>query len=127
MVLLVTVLIIINVALGVLLTYQAASSMKTQIKERMLDISNSAASLLDGNILKEVTPEDKGAPGYERIMNTLRSFRENIDLEYIYCINDDGNKHFSFGLDPTPDDPGEFGSPVVYTDAQLFLHNEVIG
>ena len=30
---------------------------------------------------------------------------------------DDGNGNFSFSVDPAPDDPGEFGAPVVYTEA----------
>ena len=109
--------ILINVTLGALLARQANSAMITLIDSRMLDISNTAAAMLDGDVLKAVTPEDKGTPGYESIMRTLTYFQDNIDLKYIYCIRDMGNKNFVFGLDPTVEDPGEFGSPVIYTDA----------
>lgn len=117
MALLVLILFIVNTVLGILLTYQSATAMKSQINSRMLDISNTAASMIDGNALRTVTPDDRGAPEYEQIMSTLREFSENIELEYIYCIRDDGDKHFSFGLDPTLNNPGVFGEPVTYTDA----------
>ena len=50
-------------------------------------------------------------------MDTLTYFQDNIGLKYIYCIQDTGNKTFAFSVDPTAEDPGEFGSPIVYTDA----------
>ncbi len=117
MALLVLILFIVNTILGVLLTYQSASSMKSQINGRMLDIANTASALLDGDALRTLTPDDKGEPGYEAVMSILREFRQSIDLEYIYCIRDEGNNHFTFGLDPSPDEPADFGEAVVYTDA----------
>ncbi len=50
-------------------------------------------------------------------MRTLTYFQDNIELEYIYCIIQVSEKEFVFGVDPTIEDPGEFGSPIVYTDA----------
>ena len=117
MVLLLLILFIVNTILGVLLTFQSSSAMKSQIKERMLDITNTAASMLDGDILRDLTPDDKGDPGYEATIRTLREFRQNIELEYIYCIRDEGNKQFTFGVDSMVRDHSEFGDPVVYTDA----------
>ncbi len=117
MALLVLILFIVNTMLGILLTYQSASTMKSQINDRMLDITNTAASMLDGDTLRDLTPNDKGDPGYEAIIRTLREFSQNIELEYIYCIKDEGNKQFTFGIDPTALDPAEFGTPVEFTDA----------
>ena len=117
MVLLVTILFAVNFILGALLTYQSASAMKSQIGDRMLDIVNTAASMIDGDVLRDLTPNDKGDHGYETVIRTLREFSQNIELEYIYCIRDEGNKKFTFGLDPTALDPADFGSPVKYTDA----------
>ncbi len=37
-----------NLALGIVLTKQAHQSTKTQINERMLDVANTAADMLDG-------------------------------------------------------------------------------
>ena len=87
------------------------------MQTRMLDISNTAAAMIDGDTLKSISPADEGTDKYESIMRALRYFQDNIDLKYIYCVRDMGDGTFTFGLDPTIEDPGEFGSPIVYTDA----------
>ena len=110
-------LLLVNFSLGYLLMRQAKRSIISLLDTRMLDISNTAAAMIDGDVLKKVTPKDKGTEGYEYIMRTLTYFQDNIDLRYIYCIRDMGDGTFTFGLDPTVEDPGEFGSPIVYTDA----------
>ena len=110
-------LLVVNVSLGYLLVRQAKNSITTLIHTRMLDISNTAAAMIDGDALRAVTPEDAGTEAYETIMRTLTYFQDNIDLKYIYCVRVMEDGTFTFGLDPTVDDPGEFGSPVVYTDA----------
>jgi Signal transduction histidine kinase regulating citrate/malate metabolism len=106
-----------NLALGATLMHQSRSAMKTQINERMLDIVNTAAAMLDGDVLEKLRAEDAGTPEYEAVLHTLIRFRDNIKLDYIYYVRDEGNKTFTFGIDPDPIAPGEFGSPVVYTDA----------
>lgn len=110
-------LLIVTISLGYLLVRQAKHSIITLMQTRMLETANTAADMIDGDVLKKVTPEDKGTEGYETIMRTLTYFQDNIDLKYIYCIRDMGDGTFTFGLDPTVLDPGEFGSPIVYTDA----------
>lgn len=117
LVLMIAFLLIVMITLGYLLVRQAKKSLITLMQTRMLDISNTAAAMIDGDVLKTVSPADKGTEGYESIMRTLTYFQDNIDLKYIYCIRDEGNGNFTFGLDPTVDDPGEFGSPIVYTEA----------
>ena len=116
LVILIVFLIFVNAFLGFLLSFQSASAMRAQIQGRMLDISNTAAAMLDGDTLRNISPENKGSPEYENVMKTLSYFQNNIELKFIYCIRDLGNKNFVFGLDPS-DDPGEFGSPITYTDA----------
>ncbi|WP_294427801.1 ATP-binding protein [uncultured Treponema sp.] len=106
-----------NIFLGFMLTDTSRSALKILIQNRMLDISNTAADMLDGDILKNLKAEDKGSEEYQKINDTLAFFQNNIDLKYIYCVHDDGDKHFSFTVDPTIEDPGIFGDPVVYTDA----------
>ncbi len=116
-ILLILILVAMNVGLDIILTVQSGNSMKSLISSRMLDITNTAADMIDGDALKRVTPADAGTPEYDEIMKTLTYFQDNIELEYIYCIQDAGNKNFVLGLDPTVEDPGEFGSPITYTDA----------
>ena len=110
-------LLITNIALGTALTRQSQKAMKTQIDERMLDVVNSAAAMLDGDVLERLSAEDKDTPEYQAVMNTLNRFRDNINLAYIYCIRDLGNKSFVFTIDSDAVDPAEFGFPVAYTDA----------
>ncbi|MBQ7488033.1 MAG: hypothetical protein IJT77_11125, partial [Clostridia bacterium] len=110
-------LIASNLLLGTILMTQARKATKTQINERMLDIVNTAASMLDGDVLKRLTAEDVDTPEYQAVLHTLIRFRDNINLDYIYYVRDMGNRTFTFGIDPDPIAPGAFGSPVVYTDA----------
>ena len=107
----------VNFTLGVMMMNQSKNVMKTMISQRMLDISNSAAAMLDGDALAKLTADDKDSEAYKSVSDTLTVFQDNIDLEYIYCIKPVGEKEFVFGIDPTPVDPGEFGSPIVYTEA----------
>lgn len=110
-------LVIFNLVFGLALSSVAIKAMRTQINERMLDVSNTAAAMLNGDELAEITAEDYGTPEYESVMKTLTYFQENIELEYIYCIIQVSEREFVFGVDPTIEDPGEFGSPIVYTEA----------
>lgn len=117
LILMIMFLLVVTVTLGYLLVRQSKASIIALMQTRMLDISNTAAAMIDGDVLKSVTPEDEGTDGYESIMKTLTYFQDNINLKYIYCIRDMGDGTFTFGLDPTVEDPGEFGSPIVYTEA----------
>ncbi len=110
-------LLIANATLGIVLTRQSCNAMRDLIEGRMLDISNTAASMIDGDVLRDLKAEDVDTPGYQAILKTLTYYQDNIDLKYIYCIRDMGDKTFTFTVDPTVEDPGEFGDPIVYTDA----------
>ena len=111
------VLLIVNATLGFFLTMESSKAMKALIQSRMLDISNTAAAMLDGDALRDIQAEDKDTAAYQGILKTLTYYQDNIDLKYIYCIRDMGNRKFIFTIDPTTEDPGEFGEPIVYTDA----------
>lgn len=110
-------LLVVNISLGFFLTSQSNNALIAQIQGRMLDIANTAADMLNGDELKVLQAEDKDSEEYQRVIHTLKCYLDNIELEYIYCIRDMGNKNFVFTVDPEPIDPGEFGEPVVYTDA----------
>ena len=116
LVLMILFLLLLNLCFGYLMMKESESRIINLMRTRMLDISNTAAAMIDGDVLRTVTPADQGTEGYETIMRTLIYFQDNIDLKYIYCIRDMGDGTFSFGLDPS-EDPGEFGSPIVYTEA----------
>ncbi len=119
-------LVIFNLAFGYILTKEAAKAMRTQINERMLDISNTAAAMINGDDLAKLTADDLGSPEYQRIMEILTYFQDNIELEYIYCVKAVGEREFAYSVDPTIEDPSEYGSPIEYTEAlyQASLGNE---
>ena len=117
MMIIVTVLLLLaNLTLGFLLTQQANNAMLDLIHSRMLDVAKTAAAMLDGDVLASLQAEDEGTEAYQTVYRTLDYFQDNFELKYIYTVRDQGNKQFTFIIDPS-DEPGEFDSPVVYTDA----------
>ena len=106
-----------TIIMGLVMMQNSKIAMREQISQRMLDITNTAAYMMDGDALAVMQKEDAGTPAYEQAMDTLRNFQENINLEYIYGIRAEEDGTFTFTVDPTVDDPGEFGSPIVTTDA----------
>ncbi len=106
----------ITIALGIILIQQSRSALLSSIQNHMLDIANTAASMLDGDTLERIKSGDPETKEYKETYTILKRFHDKIDLEYIYCIRDMGNRKFVFLLDPSEEDPGEFGSPVVTTE-----------
>ena len=113
-------LITANVILGTVLFVNSRSALQSLIDNRMLDISKTAADMLNGDDLEKVQKDDVNTPEYRRINDTLAFFQDNIELRYIYCIRDTkkpGPDRFIFTVDPTVKDPAPFGATVVYTRA----------
>ena len=106
-----------NVVLGVILLRQSSSVVQSLIRKSMLNLSNTAADLVDGDVLGSLTAEDVGSPGYNAIYNALSAFQSNIDIEYIYAVRKVSDDEFIFTVDPDPVNPGEFGEDVLITDA----------
>ena len=55
LVLMIIFLLIVTISLGYLLMRQAKHSIITLMQTRMLDISNTAAAMIDGDVLETVT------------------------------------------------------------------------
>ena len=112
-------LLIVNGFINVVLVRLSIATLRDQINTRMLDIANSAANLLDGDIMGALQKDDADTPEYQESLQILRIFQQQIELDYIYGVRDMGNEKFTFTIDPAPDDPGEFGSPVATTQALI--------
>lgn len=110
-------LLAVNVILGYVLIQQSKSAMTELMNERMLDVSNTAAASLDGDLLASIDENSMNSDAYNEIVRDLRLFQNNIDLEYIYTVKDMGDGSFGFIIDPDPEDPGLYGEKVTYTDA----------
>ena len=106
-----------NFVLGVVLMKQSTDIIQQLVRKNMLNLSNTAADLLDGDALEALTAEDVGSEPYNEIYDALTSFQNNIDIEYIYAVRQVGEDEFIFTVDPDPVDPGEFGEEVLVTDA----------
>jgi len=117
-------LIAMNLLLGSVLIRDSQRAIREQIESRMLDVSNTAAAMLDGDVLRTLQAEDVNTPEYRALHNTLSRFEENIDLAYIYTVRALEDGSFVFTIDPDPEDPGAFGEHILYTEA---LHNASLG
>ena len=106
-----------NILLGVVMTIQSASTIQTLIRQNMLNISNTASALIDGDELKVLTESDVDSDVYRKILQELRAFQENVDIEYIYAVKQTGEDTFVFTVDADPVNPAEFGKEVLVTNA----------
>ncbi len=110
-------LLLTNIIMGIVLTYMSKKTLRSQIEQRMLDVSNSAAAFIDGDGLKTIAPQDKDTEIYQNAYSILHTFATNIELEYIYVIYPKGDGTFTFGIDPDTVNPGEYGDVIEATAA----------
>ena len=112
-------LLLTNTLMAFTLSTLAKKNLREQINQRMLDVSNTAAYMLNGDELEELKAEDKGTESYNKALDILRAFQENIELDYIYSLRAGSNDSFTFIIDPDSEDPGEFGEALVATDGMI--------
>ncbi len=104
-----------NILLGLVLLRQSRTALQSMLEKNMLDITNSAAGLMDGDALGAVTAEDVGGEFCSSVIRTLNVFRERVEVEYIYAVRQVGENQFVFMIDPDPVDPGQFGEAIAAT------------
>ena len=112
-------LAIANLLLGVVLIQRSTATVRSLIRKNMLDISNTAAGLINGDDLASLTPESVGSPVYNTILKELSVFQNNVDIEYIYAVREKGDGTFMFTVDADPEEPAEFGEEVLITNALI--------
>jgi signal transduction histidine kinase/CheY-like chemotaxis protein len=105
--------------LGIILVKRSNEQMKYHIDARLLDITETAADMIDGDEYQKITKDSKGTPEYQKIFDILSYFQSNIDLEFIYCIDIHDDNFFTFSIDPAPVDAAEYGEIVTVTDALI--------
>ncbi|MBQ6928496.1 MAG: GGDEF domain-containing protein [Oscillospiraceae bacterium] len=108
-----------NVILGLVMMHQSETVMQTMIRKNMLDLSNTAAALLDGDKVGAFTEADVGSPAYREALRELSVFQNNADIEFIYAVRQAGEECFVFILDADPVDPGAFGEEILVTPALI--------
>ena len=109
-------MLVINVALGAFLISRSRESIRKLIDERMLGVSRTAASMLDGDLLDSLTMDDEGGERQQQVLSTLDYFFENMDILYIYAVRP-YEDHFIFIADTDPVAPAAFGERVTNSEA----------
>ena len=125
------VMVMSAIIIGIILTVRSANTLKAATRENMLSLSNTAASFLDGNEIKNLSADD--APLTEEngerkepsqlykdtaaLLSRIQTLQENDNIKYIYLVRYEGDR-FVFICDPDPEKPAYYGKPVVYTPSQ---------
>lgn len=87
---------------------RAQIAIRASIRQRMVDdIANCAAGSMNGDILKILTADNMDSPEYKTAYDSIAVLRDNVELEYIYCIKDEAGGDpdagmFEFAPDETP-------------------------
>ena len=97
--------------------YMSRVGIRESIQQRMLDIANCASGSVSGEMMKTLSKETVGSSEYNRIYDTLAVFRDNVELEYVYCIKEAEPGHFIFTMDLDQVEPASYGDDVEFTDA----------
>lgn len=110
-------LLIMDGVLGTFLAVRSTHKMKTIIQNKILEISITAAELIDGDDIELLTYGDNQEGGthyaeYKRCYDILAAFKtssidNNAELAYIYCLVKKGEEGIVFSVDPS-DEPGIF-------------------
>ena len=106
-----------NIILGLVLFSQSRTALRSLLEKNMLDITNTAAGLIDGDQLSAYTEDQKDGEFYRSVIQTLTVFQERVEIEYIYAVKQVGPEDFVFTIDPDPISPGEYGESIVFTYA----------
>ena len=112
-------LIIVYAVLGYGIITRARETLKDNIQSHMLDIANTAAANLDGDVMMLLTSNDKDTAAYRRVMNEMMLFKTHIELKDIYTIQKMEDGTLAFGVDADLEDPAYFGEPIVVTGGML--------
>ena len=113
------ILLISTAVLSLVSISQSYDTINELIRQRMLDISDTAAASLNGDVLETLTADDVASEAFEEQLDRLIVYRDNTDLEYIYCMQQTGPESFIFTIDADAEEPAEWGDPVEVTDALI--------
>ena len=97
--------------------YMSRIGIRESIQQRLLDIANCASGSVNGEVMKTLSEETVGSTEYNHIYDTLAVFRDNVELEYVYCIKEAEPGHFIFTMDLDQEEPASYGDDVKFTEA----------
>ncbi len=97
--------------------YRSRVGIRKAIQQRMLDIANCASGSVNGDILATLDEDTVGSAEYNGVYDTLAIFRDNVELEYVYCIKEESPERFIFIMDTDKLTPAHYGDLVEFTRA----------
>lgn len=93
--------------------FRNISTIRALVNKSMMNVTSTAAGLIDGDTLGALTEDDVGSEAYNDILRDLSSFQKNADIEFIYAVRQVSEDRFVFIVDADPDDPAAFGEDIV--------------
>ena len=105
-----------NGILGVIVYNRSENVLFQQIQTNAKNIAQGAAAELSGSVLRGIAVGDEGTQSYAQILEELAVFRDNMELEYIYTLRQEGG-NFVFVVDSDPEEPADIGEVCETTDA----------
>ncbi|MBQ1492009.1 MAG: response regulator [Blautia sp.] len=112
-------LLSMNIALGTVLMHQSRRSMMSLIESRMLDVVNTAADMLGGDLLETVTEEFQTSEEHQELYDVLKYFQSNIGLKFIYAVREDQDGSFYMVMDPAEHEVAPYGMRIQQTEALM--------
>ena len=97
--------------------YRSRGAIRKAIQQRMLDIANCAAGSIEGDLFATIDRDSIGNDDYNKVYDTLAVFRDNVELEYVYALREEGNDNFIFIMDTDPVSPAAYGESCEFTVA----------
>ena len=113
------IMLLAGVAIGSVLIFQSSSALKKVIQNHMLDLSTTAASVIDGDDLATVNETTLDSVEYKSIYKQLSMFLSNENIKYIYIVRKIDENKFVFIIDPDPISPAAYGEEIVITEALI--------
>lgn len=113
-----------NGILGFVAYKHSKDSLFEQIQGNVINLAQSSAAHVSGDIFENIEVGDEGSNEYNIILDQLAVFRDNADLEYIYTLRrlDDGM--VVFVVDSDTEEPAAIGDECELTDALERTFNE---
>lgn len=106
-----------NGLLGVSVYNRSESVLFQQVQTNVKNIAHMAAVELSGDVLRTISVGDEGTESYVQILEELAILRDNMELEYIYTLRQDGNGNFVFVVDSDLEEPASIGDECKPTEA----------
>ena len=117
-------MVVLDGGIGAFFTIKSINDTKILVQGKMLDLACSAAYMLDGEELKELTEDDykNKTTIYVNAYETLDGFktsnsRNSAEFAYIYLLKQVDEETFIFTVDVDKEAPAEYGRETVYTKA----------